>query len=264
MTQWLRYRARIYCEVCGCAIAIAWTYYCVLYLQQWHQLTKLVIWGITNIEMLDMLRCSPNLMEFYIAKQDFPDIYPPPDISVVTLNQLQTLNIQYPSQPHDIFEHLALPALHNLTTHTIQWPHAEFITFLSRSLCSLTRLQIHNTVSSAAQLIETLDNAPCWWRWILSTIIFEKDDDFTKRLIYDPDSDHQTPCLLRKLEVLTFGYELFYKMSLVGDLIMSRWCPDTDSNSEGSDGECDDKSTSSGLELSCLRNLKSSCMFRST
>jgi hypothetical protein len=79
----------------------------------------------------------------------------------------------------------------------------------------------------------------------LSTIIFEKDDNFTKRLIYDlANSDDQTPCLLRKLEVLAFGYDLFfiYKMSLVGDLIMSRWFPDTDSNSEGSDGECDDKS----------------------
>ena len=162
----------------------------------WHQLTKLVVAGITVVEMLGMLRCSPNLMEFHITEQDcqdYPDAYL--DIPIVTLNQLQTLNIRYPTQPHNIFERLTLPALRDLTmTRTLHWPRSEFMTFLSRSSCSLTRLQVHNSVSSAAQLIEILDNMPLLVEMDIIDDSFERDDDLMMRLIYDPDPDDQKPC----------------------------------------------------------------------
>jgi hypothetical protein len=62
-------------------------------------------------------------------------------------------------------------------------------------------------------------------------IYYFTDDNLMKKLIYDAESDEEKPRLIRKLEVLTFRNVLFNDLSLVWDLVNSRWFPD-ESDSE--------------------------------
>ena len=78
-------------------------------------------------------------------------------------------------------------------------------------------------------------------------IYYFTDDNLMKKLVYNADSDEENPCLIRKLEVLTFRDDLFNDLSLVWHLVNSRWFPDE------SDSEHESRSNFEGP--SCLRKV---------
>jgi hypothetical protein len=108
---------------------------------------------------------------------------------------------------------------------------------------------LRGLIISASELIEILEHTPLLVEMDFIPFNFQTDDKLMKRVIYDADSDEQEPCLVRKLEVLTFRNDLFIDLSLVGDLVDSRWFPDE------SDHKYDAASSISGLRPSCLREV---------
>lgn len=210
------------------------------FLLPWHQLTRCVASGIAIPKILEILQHSPNLIDFEIIDPRFATVDP---FSIVTLNRLQTLHVRNPnSNTANFFNQLCFPALldFSMTTTSVftdEWPHSQFSSFISQSSCSLTRLQLHGLHLTAAAFIQCLEQMPLLVEMDFLSYHFERDDELLGMLIYYPDSDEEAPCLLRKLEIITFRTDLFTEMSLVGDLITSRWFCDNKTDAGNSDSE---------------------------
>jgi F-box-like len=223
----------------------------------WHQLTKLFVSGIAIEDVLSALQRCPNLVELGVVEPALSDDeslrgdYTFPNRPIVDLHQLKYLDVSLTIQTEEFFDHLLLPALRDLSmiTHLSldEWPQSEFMSLLFRSSFNLTRLTFHDLGISAGELIEILQHTPLLVEFDFITYYFARDDSLMKRLIYDADSDEENPCLIRKLEVLTFRNDLFNNLSFVWDLVNSRWFPD-ESGSE-------DESRSNLREPSCLRKV---------
>ncbi|KIM81226.1 hypothetical protein PILCRDRAFT_821679 [Piloderma croceum F 1598] len=224
----------------------------------WHQLTKLIVSGIAIEDVLSALHCCPNLVELGVVEPALFDDdslledYTFPKRPIVSLPQLQKLDISITVQTAEFFDHLLLPALHDLSMIssliTGEWPQSEFMSLLFRSSCNLTRLTFHDLEIGAGELLEILEHTPLLVELDFITYCFARDDNLMKKLIYDTNSDEEHPCLIRKLEVLTFRNDLFNDLSFVWDLVNSRWFPDE------SDSEPEPRNNFEGP--SCLRKVR--------
>ncbi|KAJ7288062.1 hypothetical protein C8J57DRAFT_505696 [Mycena rebaudengoi] len=115
----------------------------------WSQLTTLyIIPYLTLQEVFYVFQHCPILEECYLWHVDHSQL---PEMALISLRQLTTLSLRSIVDASPIalaFSSLILPALRDLAIQVAgsHWPHASFMSLLSRSQCSLTALRFSSVV----------------------------------------------------------------------------------------------------------------------
>ncbi|KAJ6625448.1 hypothetical protein B0H10DRAFT_609817 [Mycena sp. CBHHK59/15] len=203
----------------------------------WTQLTRLDLGFIPSVSAcLSLMSGCPNLTSCSLVID--PQAGPLPSISIV-LPALTSLELHIRDEElAALLDCSIFPALKDITLYVHdaydghgQWPPMSFMGFLSRSKCTLVRLEVHDTGMLPEQFIACLEHEAV--RGIVELVVHDSRDWTWDPLI--------TPCLLQlltipdgatdedahalpALKVLELGKGCWTCPSgLMSDMVESRW-----------------------------------------
>lgn len=116
----------------------------------WNQLIVIELWGFDVAQYFDYLRTATNLCSLtlrYYTNEPVPSVRPV-HCHLQTLDVLTTYSPRYgadaPILDQSLLDLLTLPNLKNFKGDFRIWPHVGFMSFLSRSGCSLESLDLRS------------------------------------------------------------------------------------------------------------------------
>jgi hypothetical protein len=150
--------------------------------------------------------------------------------SLIQLLHLHSLEVDTLSTPGRLFPHLLSPALRHLQVgNCIGWGHSEFISFLSRSQCSLQKLvlRMEDIHISDADLIHCLEHTPDLVELeLLADNVCEVPSSALSRLTFHTPENGQATCLAPKLKILELLHHSKFDGLAFVKMIQSRWWPE--------------------------------------
>lgn len=175
-------------------------------------------------ECLDILRLSPLVnCEFKVVRHSLGGM--PPNVFAAELESLKISILDDPAVLAMIFDTLTVPAAREFICQgldVIDFPHASFISLMSRSSCSLQILCLDSFDISDSDLIECLRAVPLLRELILDyTNITEE----LFRMLHPghPSNSNLSNVLLPRLERFEYSGDLGIDFTVLISLLCSRW-----------------------------------------
>lgn len=186
------------------------------------QLTQLVLKSPYLHRYLDVLRNCPRVVDCTLHFEAVDPLHGVPTLPDLHIGQLESLNLGAPRKDliAAIFNCLTIPSARNLSCCTlgrrVDFPHANFISLISRSYCSLFTLSLAGFRVSDRDIIECLQVVPS-----LQKLTF-RDLNITNKTFQMLVLRHQLN-LLPNLEVFEYFGDLQFDFVLLESLLRSRW-----------------------------------------
>lgn len=208
------------------------------------QLTQLDLSAVPSVGAgLNLVGACPNLKQCNLAIDTAEDGIPSFHITHTCLSSLE-LRIEG-QQVSSFVDHVVFPGLKDLTLYILNeldaqdsWPQREFAQFLTRSKCSLSQLELHDTGMTTVQFIDCLSHSGLHG---LGKLVVDDARDWTwtpfitgqvvRRLTVPimengrgNDSDQFGLCLLPSLQVVEMGRNCVNcQDGLISTMVESRW-----------------------------------------
>ncbi|KAK7005737.1 methyltransferase, partial [Favolaschia claudopus] len=203
----------------------------------WTQLVRLDLGFIPSVgACLSIMNNCPNLESCNLIVDPEAGRLPADPIVLPALTSLE-LHIRA-GELASLIDCAVFPALKNFSLYLqdaydnhAQWPQASFMDLLSRSKCSLTRLELHDTGVQATQFIECLQHESVFG---ISELVIHDSRDWTWDPVITPrlvqlltlrgGTADLSACLLPALKTLDLGKGCWTcPNGLLSEMIESRW-----------------------------------------
>ncbi|KAF8346116.1 hypothetical protein F5887DRAFT_962750 [Amanita rubescens] len=204
----------------------------------WHQISYLSISnGMTLFSVLETIRLCPQLEEFTVdcsGSDEADEVANLPHEPIVKNRRLRKLKLHVYEDCSSMLDSMMLPALEEFNLH---FPEVDgdfytsvqqsLLDFLTRSNCKLKKLGLSDCKFSADEFIECLEHKASETIRELRIGEWPKlTDDVLLWLTYPPSSP-ASHILLPKLTQLTLEYCLDTSPGLLGEMVSSRYYPET-------------------------------------
>jgi hypothetical protein len=207
----------------------------------WAQLTHGTL-TLEGNDCIDFIRRTPQLVDCTLEDcMDIPDMCQTPDQRATSQLVALHLTESMPSSILLIFDHITLPALHELSIDLVDstdWPHSTFMDFMARSSCHLQRLALLSVNMSHKDFIILLQNQPSLIELEIDWVDTPHDeghspiadDNLIQRLNYlNNSTEYQRPNILPMLRILKLWGPLPFNDNIFVSMVRSRWqCSHTD------------------------------------
>ncbi|KAJ7076316.1 hypothetical protein B0H15DRAFT_790616 [Mycena belliarum] len=203
----------------------------------WRQLTRLDLGFIPSVSAcLSIMSGCPNLESCNLLVD--PQEGPLPALPIV-LPALTSLELHIRAgELAALLDRAVFPALQSITLYVqdaydnhAQWPQESFMDLLTRSKCTLKRLEVHDTGVQSSQFIECLDHVSVRG---IAELVMHDNRDWTWDPVITPQlvqlltvpriAKSIGRCLLPRLKKLDLGKGCWTcPNGLLSDMIESRW-----------------------------------------
>jgi len=203
----------------------------------WSQVTIGTVVYRTVVECLEVMRLSSNLADFTLEShhaldrfvsdvQDYMTLYPEP----FQLRRLCSLHIKvhHAQDLASALQCITSPVLRNFTVESLaretgSWPQQQFMTFLSRSSCSVKKFRLIGISPTEDDLISCLEELPALTH--LEVHPSWEAGTFSNRLLnrLTCTGPNDQTCLSPKLELINLMDGDGFSDQMFVDMIESRW-----------------------------------------
>jgi hypothetical protein len=190
-------------------------------------------WHARN-ECFDWFRRCPNLVDcnIVIRCNDLPN--PGPPHLLTELSRLTKLHFDAEGGMYlgDWFDGLVVPSMKDFSavqSPFAQWAQQQFLALITRSSCTLTKIQFTGIAMTDDELLECIAHIPS----LTDIIIYYNGyrfpsrcpitDKLLQRLVYRPPKHRFLPLLAPRLEAITFSGQFALDDGIFGDMVCSRW-----------------------------------------